>query len=241
MDLAGKVVLITGAGVRIGRALALGLAAEGMHVVVHYNSSAAEAEKVVREIEAMGRQALAVQANLRDSARLPALIEAGVERFGHLDVLINSAAIFERGTLESTTEANWDRHMDINIKAPFFLCQAFARCLQPEQRGHIISIADWRAERPGTQYMAYTLTKAALVTLTKSLALAMGPQVQVNALAPGAILPPPDDDGYFERLAQRLPLKRTGSPDEILAAVRYLLQSDFVTGELMYITGGEHL
>ncbi len=241
MDLAGKVVLITGAGVRIGRALALGLATEGMRVVVHYHHSSAEAEEVVHEIEAMGEQAIAVQADLRDMLRLPELVEAGVERFGHLDVLINSAAIFERGTLESTTETNWSRHFDINIRAPFFLCQAFARSLQSEQRGHIINIADWRAQRPGTQYMAYTLTKSALVTLTMSLAMAMGPQVQVNALAPGAILPAPGDDGYFERLAQRLPLQRTGSPEEIVSGVRYLLHSDFTTGELLYITGGEHL
>ena len=241
MELAGKAVLITGAGVRIGRALALGLAQEGMSVVVHYNSSATEAEEVVREIEAMGGEAIAVQADLRDMARLPALVDAGVERFGHLDVLINSASIFERGTIESTDEENWERHFDINIKAPFFLCQAFGRRLQPEQRGHIINIADWRVQRPGTQYMAYSLTKSALVTLTMSLAVALAPNVQVNALGPGAILPPPNDDGYFDRLVERLPLKRTGSPEEVVLAVRYLLQSDFTTGELLCMTGGEHL
>jgi pteridine reductase len=242
MNLVNKVALVTGAGVRIGRAIALGLAREGAHVVVHYNSSAGPAQQVVQEIEALGGEAEAIQADLRDVGRLAALVEAGVARWGQVDILVNSAAIFERGTLLATDEANWARHFDINIKAPFFLCQAFARCLQPEQRGHIINIADWRAERPGTQYMAYTLTKSALVALTRSLALALGPNVQVNAIAPGAILPPPDDaDRYFERLAERLPLKRTGSPEEIVATVLYLLHSDFVTGELLHVTGGEHL
>ncbi len=242
MELAGKVALVTGAGVRIGRAIALGLAAEGVRVIVHYHSSSAQAQSVVDEIQALGSEALAVQADLRETARLAPLVEAGLARFGHLDILVNSAAIFERGTILSTDQENWARHMDINLKAPFFLCQAFARNLQPGQRGHIVNIADWRAERPGTQYMAYTLAKSALVALTRSLALALGPDVQVNALAPGAILPPPDDaDRYFERLAERLPLKRTGSPDEIVAAVLYLLRSDFVTGELLHVTGGEHL
>lgn len=242
MELSGKVALVTGAGVRIGRAIALGLAAEGARVIVHYHSSAAQAQEVVAEIKALGGEALAVQANLQDAARFADLVEAGVSHFGRLDVLINSAAIFERGTILTTTEENWARHLDINLKAPFFLCQAFVRRLAPEQRGHIINIADWRAERPGVQYMAYTLAKSALLTLSKSLALALGPNVQVNAIAPGAILPPPNDtDGYFERLAERLPLKRTGSPEEIVAAVRYLLRSDFVTGEVLHITGGEHL
>lgn len=242
MDLVGKVALVTGAGVRIGRAIALGLASRGAQVVAHYHRSAAPAQSLVAEIEALGGEAVAVQGDLQDTACLPGLVAAGIERFGHLDILVNSAAIFERGTLLTTDEANWSRHLDINLKAPFFLCQAFVGRLRAEQRGHIINIADWRAERPGTQYMAYTLAKSGLVALTKSLALALGPQVQVNAIAPGAILPPPgDEDGYFARLAETLPLKRTGSPDEVVAAVAYLLRSDFVTGEVLHITGGEHL
>ncbi len=242
MELADRVALVTGAGVRIGRAIALGLASEGVRVIVHYNTSAAPAQDVVKEIRAAGGEALALQTNLRDTPRLPALVDAGLQRFGHVDILVNSAAIFERGTILTTDEENWARHMEINLKAPLFLCQAFARQLQAEQRGHIINIVDWRAERPGTQYLAYTLAKSGLLALTRSLALALGPQVQVNAIAPGAILPPPDDaDGYFEHLAQKLPLRRTGSPEEIVQAVLYLLHSDFVTGEVLHVTGGEHL
>jgi pteridine reductase len=242
MDLRGRTALVTGAGVRIGRALALGLAAEGCRVVVHYHTSRAAADEAVAAIEAAGGEALAVGADLRDLEALPGLVETAVATYGALDVLINSAAIFERGTLLETTPDDWERHFAVNLRAPFFLAQAYARRLGPAQRGHIINLADWRATRPGSHYMAYILTKSALLTLTQSLAIALGPQVQVNAIAPGAILPPPGgNDGYFERTAARIPARRVGSPDEIVRAALYLLSSDFVTGETLYVTGGEHL
>ncbi|MBC7236710.1 MAG: SDR family oxidoreductase [Chloroflexi bacterium] len=241
MELTDKVALITGAGVRIGRALALALAQRGAHVLVHYHTSEGEAQEVVERIRQMGRRALAVRADLRDAARAGQLVERGVEALGGVDVLINSAAIFRRGTLAETDERLWDDHFAINLKAPFFLCQAFARQIG-DRRGHIINIADWRAVQPGTAYVAYYLTKAALVTMTQSLAQALGPNVQVNAIAPGAILPPPGDDGsYFQRLARQVPLKRTGSLEEVVKAALYLLDADFVTGELLFVDGGEHL
>jgi pteridine reductase len=242
MELIGKVALVTGAGVRLGRAIALGLAERGARVIVHYHSSEGPAQEVVNQIIAAGGQAIAARADLRQIAQLEPLVEQGIAAYGQVDILVNSAAIFERGTLLETTEENWERHLAINLKAPFFLCQAYARHLQPEQRGHIINIVDWRAVRPGTAYVAYTAAKAGLLALTQSLALALGPQVQANAIAPGAILPPPGDDGsYFRRLAERIPARRTGSPEEIVKAVLYLLDADFVTGELLYVTGGEHL
>ncbi len=242
MELAGRVALVTGAGVRLGRAIALGLAQRGMRLLVHYNTSSTEADEVVAEIERLGGQAVALRADLLQQAEVESLIPRGVAALGQVDVLVNSAAIFQRGTIHNTTLANWEAHLAINLRAPFFLCQGLARALQPGQRAHIINIADWRAIRPGTQYMAYTAAKAGLVALTKSLALALAPQVQVNAIAPGGILAPPGDPGgYFEKLADRLPLKHTGSPDEIVRAVLYLLTSDFVTGDVLYITGGEHL
>ncbi|MFH1085146.1 MAG: SDR family oxidoreductase [Chloroflexota bacterium] len=242
MDVHGKVAVVTGAGVRLGRAIALALGELGARVVVHYNSSRGPADETVAAIVARGGQAFAVQGDLARAAEAGTIIEAGVARYGQVDILVNSAAIFERATLLETTEEHWDRHLSINLKAPFVLCQAYARQHPAGQRGHIINIADWRATRPGTAYMAYTLAKAGLITLTQSLALALGPDVQVNAIAPGAILPPPGDDGaYFRRLAERIPARRTGSPEEVVKAVRYLLASDFVTGELLLVTGGEHL
>ena len=162
--------------------------------------------------------------------------------FGQVDILVNSAAIFEAGNWDDTTEANWDRHFAVNLKSPFFLSQAFAKHVGRERPGHIVNIADWRGVRPGTGHMAYTLTKAALIAMTKSLALALAPNIQVNAIAPGLILPPPDkDESYLQRRAGRIPVRRTGSPDEIAKTLIFLLQSDVVTGELIFVTGGEHL
>jgi len=242
MELQGRTALVTGAGVRLGKAIALALAERGVHVAVHYHRSAESAAAVVREIEALGCRSVAVGADLGDTAQLDSVVEHCVDALGPLDILVNSAAIFERGTVFTETPESFDRHMAINLKAPLFLTQAFAQRLRPEQRGHIINIADWRALRPGTQYMAYTVSKAGLVALTKSLALALAPQVQVNAIAPGAILAPPGDPGdYFAWLAERLPLRHVGSPREITHTVLYLLESDFVTGELVHVTGGEQL
>jgi pteridine reductase len=241
LKIAGRVALITGAGVRVGRAIALGLAEQGADIIVHYNASAADAEDVAASIRSLGRRAVALPADLSDIEQVVALFPRATEALGTVDILVNSASIFQRGTLDSTTVEDWDRHLDINLRAPFFLSQAFRAQLPAGMRGHIVNIADWRAVRPGTQYVAYTLSKSALVTLTLSLALGLAPDIQVNALAPGAILPPPEDDGYFQRLAERLPLRHTGKPQDVVDAVLYLLRSDFVTGEVLYVTGGEHL
>ncbi len=242
MDWRGRVALVTGAGVRIGRAIALALAERGMRLVIHYHTSAGPAEELVEQITSAGGQAVALQADLLDPSAPQRLIAQAREALGAVDVLIHSASIFERGTVYDTTLEQWERHMAINLRAPFFLSQAYAQALPPGQRGHIIHIADWRALRPGTQYIAYTASKAGLIALTKSLALALAPSVQVNAIAPGGILPPPGGpDAYFARLPERLPLRRIGDPREIVKAVNYLLDADFVTGEILLVTGGEHL
>jgi pteridine reductase len=242
MELEGKVAVITGGAVRLGKALALALAERGVRLAIHYGSSAGPAAETVSQIKAMGSDGLAVQADLYQSGQAPAVIARAAEHFGQVDILVNSAAIFEAGDAFSTTEDNWERHFALNLKSPFFLSQAFAAHVGRERRGHIVNIADWRAIRPGPDYLAYTLTKAALVTLTQSLALALAPNVQVNAIAPGAILPPPDrDQAYLERLAEAIPARRVGSPGEVAKALLFLLESDFVTGELIFVTGGEHL
>ncbi|MGC9347328.1 MAG: SDR family oxidoreductase [Anaerolineae bacterium] len=243
MEIADKVALVTGGGVRVGRAIALGLAEAGADVVITYNSSAGPAQEVVAEIEALGRRSLALQADFSQSAQMAPLVDEITAAMGRLDILINSAAIFQQGDWDDTTERNWDLHFAINLKAPFFLSQAFAKHVKAsEHRGQIVNIADWRAVRPGKDHVAYTLTKAGLVAMTKSLALALAPEVQVNAIAPGLILPPPGaDEAFVERKAAEIPLQRSGSPQAIVDAVRYLVASDFVTGELVFVTGGEHL
>jgi pteridine reductase len=242
MELAAKVAIVTGAAVRLGRAQALALSEQGARLVIHYNTSSGPAHEVVRQIQSMGGEAIAVQADLGQPMRAHAIVDQAIAHFGQVDILANSASVFEPGHWDDTTEANWDRHFDINLKSPFFLTQAFAKTIDTERRGHVVNIADWRAASPGTDHVAYTLTKAALVAMTKSLAQALAPQIQVNAIAPGLILPPPGQGPeYLDQRAPQIPLERAGSAEEIARALLFLLRSDFVTGELLYVTGGEHL
>lgn len=241
MNIQDRVAIVTGGAVRLGRALALALAEDGARVVVHYGSSADAARETLARIQAVS-DGIGVAADLRDVTQARSVVERAAQHFGRVDILVNSAAIFEPGDIFSTDEADWERHFAVNLKAPFFLSQAFAAHVGRARRAHIINIADWRAFRPGSDYAAYTLTKAALVTMTYSLAQALAPNIQVNAIAPGLILPPPGQDiSYLERKAQTIPARRPGSPEEIARAMRYLLQSDFVTGEVIFVTGGEHL
>ncbi len=242
MNLNGRTALITGGAVRLGRALTLALVAQGVRVAVHYGSSAGAATALEQEIAASGGIAAAFQADLNQHHAASTLFAQVMAHFGQVDMLINNAAIFEHGNWDDTTEENWDRHFAINLKSPFFLSQAFAMQVGRQRRGHIINIADWRGARPGTGHVAYTLTKAGLIAMTHSLALALAPNIQVNAIAPGLILPPPGhDQAYLERKAAQIPAQRIGSPEEIAHALLFLLRSDFVTGEVVYVTGGEHL
>jgi pteridine reductase len=242
MALDGRVALVTGGAVRLGKALALALAEEGVRLAVHYNSSSGPAEETVAMIRDLGSDALAVQGDLSQPSQAPTLIERAAAHFGQVDILVNSAGIFEPADLAHTTEVSWDRHFGINLKSPFFLSQAFAAHLGHERRGHIVNIADWRGLRPDPGYLSYSLTKAGVLAMTKGLALALAPNIQVNAIAPGAILPPPGkDQAYLDQLAEAIPLERVGSPGEIARTMVYLLKSDFVTGEAIFVTGGEHL
>ena len=242
MQLSGKVAVVTGGAVRLGRALALALAEEGALLTIHYNSSTGPALAMVQQLRESGTEALAVQADLSEAARAGAIIDATVAHFGQVDILVNSAAVFGLGEWDDTTEAIWDRQFAINLKAPFFLSQAFATDVGRNRPGHVINIADWRGARPGTDHLAYTLAKSGLIAMTKSLAQALAPNIQVNAIAPGLILPPPGaDPARLEDIARGIPARRVGSPQEVARAMLYLLESDFVTGDLVFVTGGQHL
>jgi NAD(P)-dependent dehydrogenase (short-subunit alcohol dehydrogenase family) len=242
MMLKGKVALVTGSAVRLGKALALALAGKGARLVIHYGSSASPAKETASQIETLGCDVLLLQADLSRKDQGTQMIENTVAHFGQLDILINSAAIFKEGDWDNTTESDWDAHFSINLKAPFFLSQAFASQLGKGKQGHIINIIDWRATHPDAHHIAYTLTKSALLTMTLSLSQALAPHIQVNAIAPGAILPPPGkDQSYLDNLAQKVPLKRAGSPQDVAQAMLFLLESKFITGEVIYVTGGEHL
>jgi pteridine reductase len=242
MELEGQIAIVTGGAVRLGKFLALALAREGARLVIHYNSSAGPAEETVAEIEALGGEALDVQADLSQPSQAAGIVERAAEHFGQVDILVNSAAIFERADLAHTTEDLWDRQFAINLRSPFFLSQAFAAQVGKDRAAHIVNVADWRGIRPDTAYLAYSLTKAGVLSMTQALALELAPNIRVNAIAPGAILPPPGKgEAYFDKLVGQIPLRRVGSPAEIASALLYLLNADFVTGETIFVTGGEHL
>jgi pteridine reductase len=241
VELAGKKALVTGAGVRVGRAVAIALAREGVNIAVHYSSSATGAEETAAIAHSLGVEAVTLKADLASVPEAERLAGEASERLRGLDILVNSAAIFEADDIETVTEDSWDRHFAVNLKTPFFLARAFARQLGGGS-GHVVNVADWRAVRPGPRYIAYTLAKSGLLAATHALAAALAPAVQVNAVAPGAILPPPGgDQSYLVRLGETLPLRRHGSPDDVARAVLYLLSSDFVTGETIFVDGGQHL
>lgn len=242
-DLCGKSAIVTGGAVRLGRALADRLAREGLDVCIQYSSSQAAAADAVPALRAQGVRAAAVQADFTDPvAAARRVVEQAVQELGRVDVLINCAAIFEPGTLAETDEANWDRHLNINLKAPAYLCREFTKALSPGSTGHIVNIVDWRALRPGVGHLAYTVAKSGLVALTSILAQELAPRVQVNAIAPGAILPVPGSSpAEFAAIGRTTPLQRTGHPDDIADALIYLLRSEYVTGEVVHVTGGQHL
>ncbi len=241
MHLQGKVALVTGGAHRLGRAFVLALARAGMDVIVHYGHSSREAEDTVAQARHYGVRAVRVQADLQDAEQAARLVEQSAEVLSTPQVLVNSAAIFVPGTLRNTDLDNWSRHFRINLRAPFLLTQSFARLLG-EQQGKVVNIVDWRALYPGRQYLAYTLSKAALVTFTRMAAHELAPNIQVNALALGAVLPPPDkDEAYLERLVQRVPAKRAARLEEVTDALFFLLRNDYITGEVILVDGGAHL
>ena len=236
----GKVALVTGAGRRLGRAVALRLAEEGMDVAAHYGSSAKEAAEVVGKIEEMGCKAVAVKADLRsvDGIR-QLLLEVGNE-LGKLDVLVNSAANFLPGSLISTTEAIWDAALETNVKAPFFLAQAAAPMLR-RAKGTIVNFADTGGMLGWPGFIGHSVAKAGMINLTKSLAKALAPDVRVNAIAPGTITMPGDPPEWEQEFVKLAPLGKTGRPSDIADAVVYLATADFLTGHTLVLDGGRTL
>ncbi len=244
MDLKNKVVLITGAAKRVGKALALALAKQGCYEVIHYGRSVEAAQQTVAEIKAVGVEAWSISADLNNEAVLGTLVPFALEQAGRLDILINSASIFLPEDFLSAGSATWDRSMMVNLKAPFLLSQAFARALPEGRPGKIINLLDAVAMRPQNHHFSYTISKVGLEGLTKAMAYALAERnIQVNGIALGAILPNVNDDPtLFERLAERIPVRRTGSPQDVVKAMLYLVQSgDYITGEIIRVDGGKHL
>jgi pteridine reductase len=239
-SLRGRVALVTGAARRMGRAVALRLAEEGADIVIHYRSSAAESESAVVEIEKMGRRGVAIAADLTSVVEIKRLFDEAAKQFGRLDILVNCAANFLPSSIISTTEEVWDASLDSNLKAPFFCAQAAAPLLR-RSKGCIINFADTGGLLGWPGYMAHSVSKAGVVMLTKVLAKALAPEVRVNAIAPGTITmqgDPPEWEADFIKLA---PLRRTGAPSDIAAAVIFLVQSQFMTGQTIVVDGGRTL
>lgn len=242
MDPNGKVALVTGAGRRVGRALALALGDAGCRVAIHYSKSEKDALETASLIQSMGSEAITVQADLEDPAQIESLAAAVAEQLGPIEILVNSASIFEKIALEDISVENWDRHFAINLRAPFLLAQAMQSQLTSDSPGKIINLNDWRTARP-TRF-AYGITKTALSGLTRTLALSMAPNVQTNEVALGAILPPSDiplDQPHSEIEIDLGPADRMGSLNEVANAMMMLIQNDFITGETVHVDGGRHI
>jgi NAD(P)-dependent dehydrogenase (short-subunit alcohol dehydrogenase family) len=240
MSLDEKLVLITGAALRVGHYLALTVAHAGGDVVIHYGRSQEQAQSLAEGIQAMGRKAYLLQADFNDPAQVTSLISRALE-FGPLFALVNNAAIFGSLSWQTTTLEEWNRHLAVNLTAPFLLCQSFVRLLPPEQKGRIVNLLDWRALRPSADHIPYTISKSALAALTHALAVALAPRFTVNGLALGAVLPPSEGEAP-PNILKNVPAGRWADLDEVGHALLFLLDGpEYITGEIIHVDGGRHL
>ncbi|MFZ0739825.1 MAG: SDR family NAD(P)-dependent oxidoreductase [Candidatus Acidiferrales bacterium] len=240
-QLMGKVALVTGAAKRIGRSVALRLADEGADVAVNYAKSESDAEEVVREIQARGRRAIPIQADVSKKADVDRLIAAIEREFGRLDILVNNAGMFFSARFEELTEEQWDRILNTNLKSQFLCAQAAAQLLRrnPDVPGHIVNISSLGGLLPWPAYTHYCVSKAGVIMLTRCLARALAPNILVNSVAPGTIQFP--DEAPDEEYIRRVPLHRTGTGEDIADAVAFLVKSDFITGQIVPVDGGRTL
>ena len=242
MELKNRTVLVTGAGVRLGQAIAVSLGQQGMKVALHYHQSMEGAKKTLDLMGGDIKQHGCFQADLRQVSKIELLIQHIEEKLGQIDVLINNAADFFPTPLGEVSESEWDHLISLNLKAPFFLSQLVGTSMLKQGQGKIVNIADVAAERPWPQFLPYCASKAGLVSLTKGLAKALAPAVQVNAVAPGTMLPPHQISSFSQDLAiEKSLLKKMGRPDDIARAVTYFLENDFVTGTILPVDGGRML
>ncbi|MCH7518280.1 MAG: SDR family oxidoreductase [Candidatus Dadabacteria bacterium] len=234
-----KAALITGGGKRLGKAISLSLAERGYDIAIHYNRSDKEAKETADLIREKGREAEIFQSNLSDISQVRSLIPTVFEVFPQCSILVNSASIFENIGFNDVTEEIFERDFNTNFKAPFFLSQDFSKGDDAEL---IINMLDMRINKIETEHFTYNLTKKALRDFTLMAAKALGPKIRVNGICPGPILPPPDKDiKYLEQIAKNTPLEKPGNPDYIITAVKYLLDNSFVTGQCLFVDGGQHL
>jgi NAD(P)-dependent dehydrogenase (short-subunit alcohol dehydrogenase family) len=235
-------VLVTGAGRRIGRAIALDLARNGWGVAVHYHRSETEAREVVGTIERDGGRVALVRADLSRERETATLVDQAARALGPVTCVIHNASTFTMDTMATATRASWDAHLETNLRAPFAITQAFVRQLPAEVEGNVISLLDQRVWNPTPYFISYTVSKAGLWMLTQSLALALAPRVRVNAIGPGPTLRSErQTEEHFERQLEATPLGRGATPEEICEAVRFILGARAMTGQMIALDGGQHL
>jgi NAD(P)-dependent dehydrogenase (short-subunit alcohol dehydrogenase family) len=238
-----KAALVTGGAQRIGRAIALDLAAHGFAVVVHYRHSKGEAEQLVREIAGRTGKAVAIACDLAHEAEVQTLLPRAVQALGQpLTVLVNNASNFEMDKVDTATRDSWDRHIETNLRAPLVLSQAFARQLPEGSEGNIVNLLDQRVWKLTPYFLSYTVAKSGLWTLTRTLALALAPRIRVNGIGPGPTLPSERQTAEQFRLQQAaVPLNHGATPEEIASTVRFILATPSMTGQMIALDGGEHL
>jgi NAD(P)-dependent dehydrogenase (short-subunit alcohol dehydrogenase family) len=240
VQLRGGWALVTGSAKRVGRSIALALAERGANVVVHYNTSAAEADATVGELRQRGVDAIALQADLADRAQVVRLAEQAEARSGGIGLLVNNASNYFRVPFDRLDEKVWDDSLDVNLKAPFLLSWHLGRAMRERGGGRIVNLADWAGERPYNDYLPYCISKAGMICLTKALAKALAPTVLVNAVAPGPVMPPEDmSEAERQAIMRATPLRRLGSPEDVARCVRFLAEeADFSTGAVYLVDGG---
>lgn len=234
--------LVTGAARRIGRAIALDLAAKGFAVGLHYHRSEADAEQVAAQIKAKGGRAVLLRADLGKESDTTTLVPRLIEALGPPGLLVNNASLFERDEALTATRASWDAHIEANLRAPFVLTQAFARHLPDEAEGLVVNMLDQRVWNVTPHFTSYTVSKAGLWTITQTLALALAPRVRVNAIGPGPVMPSTrQTQAQFDRQVASVPLRRSATVDEICAAIHFMIAARSMTGQMIALDGGQHL
>jgi len=242
MELRGKVALVTGGAIRVGRAIALGLADAGADIVLSYHSSNAAAMETAAVIETRGQEALPVQADVSQVQQVQALIASAIVRFGRLDLLVNSASVWRRTPWAELDEAAWDQLLDTDLKGAFLCARAAAPHLAAHADGAIVNIVDLSAFVPFPNMLPHSVAKAGLLNMTYALAMELAPAVRVNAVAPGPVLPPPDFDAQqIAATARRTLLGRWGRPEDVAEAVVFLARASYITGVVLPVDGGERL
>lgn len=242
MEISGSIALVTGSARRVGRAIALALAGRGARLALHYRSSEGDARDALDEARRMGADAELFRADLVEGADRDALIANVRKRFGGLDILVNSASVFGPSALEDTTPEGWDEQIETNAKAPFFLARAAGAIMTGNGRGKIVNLADTAGELIWPQYLPYSISKATLLGVTRGLAKSLAPAVQVNAVAPGPVCLPEDYTEDQKKLAiERTLMKRAGTAEDVARAVVFLVENDYITGEVLHVDGGRHV